>query len=241
MARMRLRRQRSALTLFALAIAVVMTSTFWLAESGTLSLPQATAVVGPGPGGSTTTFTVLTPSTVSIPQGQGAQVVSGMVLGKIMTVSGYAPKAKIDIAWINPRDAGAVFNNPNVWITFGLYYPIHTGVCISGDGSGVQTITDSVTLCGKLITTATGDLIYNGELTINSTDHLNGFMIGTFQDQVTPATCIATGATWCAPSGLAASRNIFYVVAAINTPGGIPPGQQSALTAINFYFNVRSS
>lgn len=237
----RLRRKRSALTLFALAITLVLTATFWLAETGTITFPaQPRVVVGDGPGGSTTTFTPLTPSTVSLPQGQGAQVISGMLLGKVVVSAGLAPRVKVDFAWLNPSAVGAVLNNPNAWITFGLYQPIHTGSCVNGtDPAGSQTITDSVTLCVKLNTQAVGLLLSNGQLTINPAS-LSGYIIQTAQDPATPVACAATGTSWCKPSAVGSDRNIFYIVAALNTPGGIPPGQQSGLTSLNFYFNVAS-
>jgi hypothetical protein len=228
----RLSRSRRSLVVVAVAILVVSASAFWLAESGTLSLPQAPTPNGAGGSG------VL--STVTVPLGQGAQVATGELLGKVTVAAGYAPRIQIDISWLNPQDAGAVLNNPNGWMTFGLYYPIHTGTCTGGDASGSQSITVGVAaLCVAPNTQASGPVTYNGALTINATQ-LSGFILETFADPVSRLTCGPTGSTWCAPAGTASDQNIFYISASVNTPGGTPPAQQSLLTTLSFYIGARS-
>ena len=230
--------------MFALAIAVT-TTTFALADSGVLSLPSAPTPAGTASGGVLASFTSIRPSAVSVPQGQGAQVVSGMLLGKVTVAAGFAPRLQIDFSWLDPQNAGAVLNNPNGWVTFGLYQPIHTGLCTGSDPTGAQSITDTNTstvsqLCVKLNINGAGPLVNSGKLTINAT-MLSGFILQAASDPSPPATCGATGLTWCAPAGLAINQNVFYVVASVNTPGGIPPGEQPLLTTLNFYFSVRSN
>jgi hypothetical protein len=157
----RLSRSRRSLVVVAVAILVVSASAFWLAESGTLSLPQAPTPNGAGGSGVLSTFTALTPTTVTVPLGQGAQVATGELLGKVTVAAGYAPRIQIDISWLNPQDAGAVLNNPNGWMTFGLYYPIHTGTCTGGDASGSQSITVGVAaLCVAPNTQASGPVTW---------------------------------------------------------------------------------
>ena len=235
----RLRRSRRYLVVLALAIGTSTAATFWLADSGTLSLSPAPTPSGAAAGGVIATFTPLIPSTVSIPQGQGGQKIAGVLLGKVTNAAGFAPRLRVDISWLDPLNAGAVLNNPNGWMTFGLYYPIHTGACTGGDLASSLTITDGSSLCVALNTEGAGPLTYNGQLTINA-KMLSGFILETAIDPASPGTCGASGSTWCAPAGVALNQNVFYTVAAINTPGGTPPGNQSQLTTLNFYIAARS-
>lgn len=234
----RLRRSRRSLGVVALAVAVVSTGTFWLANDGTLVLPNAPIPSGAAAGGIIATFTPLIPSTITVPQGQGAQKIDGVLLGKVTVAAGFASKLKVDISWLDPRNAGAVLNNPNAWMTFGLSYPIHTGSCTGSDPAGSQSIADSTSLCVAPNTQGSGPLTYNGQLTINA-QMLSGYILENADDPASPSTCGATGATWCAPSGLPINQNVFYIISSINTPGGIPPAQQSQLQSLNFYLGAR--
>lgn len=236
-----LSRKRKNFAALALVALVISTSTFFLASQGTLALPQAEIPAGTGAGGKIATFTALVPSLMSIPQGQGAQKVSGVLLGKVVVAAGFAPKLRIDISWLDPQNAGAVLNNPNAWMTFGLYYPIHTGACTGSDPVNSQTITNVVQLCVARNTEASGPLTYAGEISVNF-QMLSGFILEKMLDPATPSACGATGSTWCAPSGLGLSvnQNVFYITSSINTPGGIPPAQQSQLTALNFYLGAHA-
>ncbi|HEY3292444.1 MAG TPA: hypothetical protein VGJ85_02290 [Candidatus Nanopelagicaceae bacterium] len=236
------RRMRRNLAIGALVLVSITSASFWLAASGVNALPQAPVPSGTGPGGHIAVFTPLS-STVTIAQGQGAQLVNGILMGKVVVAAGFSPRLQLDFAWLDPKDAGAVLNNPNSWITFGLYYPIHTGSCASsGEPSGSQTVTDnSTTMCAALNTQATGHLTYNGRLTVNNT-MLSGSIIEAKLDPSTPTTCAATGSTWCAPSGigLGLNQNVFYITSSVNTPGGVPPAQQSQLTSLSFYIGVHT-
>ncbi len=235
----RFRRSRRGLVVLGAAIAVATTAAFYLADSGTLALPTAPIPAGAGAGGVIATFTPLVPSTLSIPQGQGAQKIDGVLLGKVTVAAGFAPRLRVDISWLDPKNAGAVLNNPNAWMTFGLYYPIHTGACTGLDPVSSQTLVDGATLCAAVNTQGSGPMTYNGLITINAT-MLSGFILETAADPASPPACGATGSTWCAPAGLAVNQNVFYVASSINTPGGTPPGSQSLITALNFYIGARS-
>ena len=235
-------RRRWKFSFLAIAMLVFASGSFWLNQTGTLALSAAPIPAGTVSGGTLSTFTALTPSTVSIAQGQGAQVVNGMLLGKVTVAAGYAPSLYLNFSWLNPQSAGAVLNNPNAWISFGLYYPIHTGTCVNGvDPTGSLSITDTGTvtssLCVTLNVDASGPTTYDGKLTLNERS-ITGLMLETKQDPVSPTTCATTGTTWCAPSGLAANQNIFYTIASINTPGGAASGQQSQLTNLNFFISA---
>ncbi len=221
-----------------IAILVFSSGSFWLAETKTLAIPTAPIPTGAVSGGTLSSFTALTPSTVTIAQGQGAQIVNGMLLGKVTVAAGYAPQLFMDFSWLNPQSAGAVLNNPNAWISFGLYYPIHTGTCVNGvDPADSQSITDTANLCVALNTESNGPSTYNGKLTLNEKS-ITGFMLEVKQDPVSPSTCAATGTTWCAPSGLEVNKNVFYIIASINTPGGVASNQQSQLTNLNFFISA---
>lgn len=235
----RFRRSRRGLAVLGVAIAVASMATFYLADSGTLALPTAPTPAGAAAGGVIATFTPLVPSTLSVPQGQGAQKIDGVLLGKVTVAAGFAPRLRVDISWLDPKNAGAVLNNPNAWMAFGLYYPIHTGACTASDPVNSQTLVDGATLCAAANTQGSGPLTYNGLLTINAT-MLSGFILETAADPASPPACGATGSAWCAPAGLAVNQNIFYVAASINTPGGIPPGQLPLINTLNFYIGARS-
>ena len=212
-------------------------STFWLADSGLVTLAPATTPSGAGTNGVLAKFTPITPATVTVMQGQGAQVVSGVLLGKVSVAAGFASKIRINHAWLDPTNAGAVLNNPNAWITFGTYYPIHTGACTGSDSATAKSITDGSALCVALNTQATGTLANNGLFTINAT-MISGYIVTEMSDPAAPAACTTTGSTWCAPSGLTVNQNIYFVIAAIYTPGTTAPGQQSQLTTLSFFFGV---
>lgn len=237
-----LSRKRQNLTVLALVIATMTTATFWLATSGVLALPQAPTPSGVGANGILATFTPLS-STVTVPQGQGAQVVNGVLLGKVKVAAGFASRLRVDFAWLDPKDAGAVLNNPNAWMTFGLYYPIHLGSCTgSGEPSGSQTMVDgTTTLCAAPNTQGSGPLTYKGQLTINTT-MLSGSILETAVDPASAPTCGSTGSNWCIPSGvgLGLNQNVFYITSSVNTPGGTPSGQQSQLTTLSFYIGART-
>lgn len=235
-----LRRKRLNLSLVALAVAAVTTTTFWLASGdGILALPQAPTPTGAAAGGKIATFTALIPSLMSVPQGQGAQEINGVLLGKVTVAAGFAPLLRVDISWLDPQNAGAVLNNPNAWMAFGLYYPIHTGTCTGGDPVNSVSIADGGTLCVARNTQASGPLTFNGQLTVDY-QMLSGFIMENALDPSTPTTCSATGSAWCAPAGLALNQNIFYITSSIDTPGGVAPGQQSQLTTLNFYLGVHA-
>jgi len=235
-------RKRRNLTVLALVVATMTTATFWLAASGVLALPQAVTPSGTAANGILATFTPLS-STVTVPKGQGAELVNGVLLGKVTVAAGFASRLRVDFAWLDPKDAGAVLNNPNAWMTFGLYYPIHLGSCTgSGEPASSQTMTDgATTLCAAPNTQGSGPLTYNGHLTVNTT-MLSGSILETATDPASPPACGSTGSAWCAPSGvgLGLNQNVFYVTSSINTPGGISPAQQSQLTTLSFYIGART-
>jgi hypothetical protein len=234
----RLRRSRRSLVILAVTIAAATTSTFWLADSGVLALPQAPVPIGAASNGSIATFTALNPSNVTVPHDQGAQKIDGVLLGKVVVAAGFAPQLRVDIAWLDPKDAGAVLHNPNAWMSFGLYYPIHTGTCTGTDPDGAQTLTDGSQFCAALDTQGSGPMTYEGELRLNAT-MLSGSILERAADPTPTTLCTANTSTWCSPTG-STNQNVFYVAASIETEGDGPPGQQSQLSTLSFYIGAHS-
>lgn len=237
----RMHRRRIILGVTALALVGATASTYFLAGSSTTTIPSASTPQGVAAGGVLSTFSAMSPGTVSVVQGQGAQKISGVYLGKVKVAAGFASKLRVDVAWLDPQDAGKVLSNPNAWITFELDYPIHTGLCTGADPTGSVNITDTIALCAAPNSSASGPLTFNGRLTINP-QMLSGFLLENAMDPASPSTCVSTGTTWCAPSGvgLAVNQNIFYITSSIHTPGGIVPGQQGGLTTLSFYLGAHT-
>lgn len=243
-ARVRLRRRR-LLAVAALAVALSTSSVGWLATSGVVTLSVAAGAPPSGTiNGRTADLVPLNPSNVTVPAERGGQVVSGLALGAVKVAAGYGSGSKLDIAWLDPQDAGKVLNNPNAWLSFGLYYPIHTGSCTGGDPDGAVTISvDS--LCAALDTSASGKLVDDGQLII-SKSVLSGFLrVGASDPTGGSSPCGSSGSSWCTPSSLSstslgASQNVLYVVVSINTPGDTPSGQQSQAGTLSFFMDVRS-
>jgi len=239
--RARSRRGRIGLAALALALAGTSIATFWLADSGALALPQAPTPSGAAANGSIATFATLAPPTITVPETGGAQRIDGVPMGKLSIAAGFASKVKVDISWLDPKNAGGVLKNPNAWITFGTYYPIHTGVCLDTDAVGSQIITEGAsTICVAPNTQGTGLLVRAGRIIINAS-MLSGFIVVTATDPASPPTCGPTGSTWCAPPGTPINQNLLYIVASIDTPGGTPSGQLPQLTTLNFYIAARSN
>ena len=237
--RARSRRRRRALLVLALAGSLVATGGAWLADTGTTTLN-----IQPAPGlasdGKVASITPLS-SSFTRPNGN-AQIQAGVAIDKIEIAQGFATSVKLDLAWLNPGDAAQVLNNPNAQIHVGLYYPIYTGTCASGESASVDsqraTITDGATLCTRLDASATGAIVDNGKMILHFTQ-LSGFIRpGTADPTPTECTSSTENTTWCAPAGLGASKNVLYVAATIATPGGKPAGQQNNVSSLEFFTRV---
>lgn len=235
-------RRRGVLAAVAVAAALATTGSAWLADTG-----GTTFTISPPAGiqsnnGQAVTMTSMS-ATFTRPNGN-AQLLAGVALERLTIASGYGTDVGFDIAWLDPQDASKVLLNPNAQIYFGFYYPIHTGSC-SGTNKSVDatlaTITDnSQTFCGELDTTATGSPVISGKLLLSPVQ-LTGYLQTGVSDATATSTCGGTGSTWCLPSGLgnAASTEVAYLAATIQTPGGKPSGQQATLSSLSFYFAAR--
>lgn len=236
--RTRIRRRR-VLALLALAGAAAATSVFFLADTGTTSLSVGTPP-GLSAGGKLTDVSSMS-SSFTRPEGN-ASIQAGVALERLVIAQGYEDRVKVDISWLDPQDAGDVLNNPNAQIYVGVYHPIHTGSCTSGNdgsvGDTAATITDSTltptTYCAQLDTSAAGAIVNAGKMILSRTQ-LGGF-ITTSATAPSPTTCASTGSAWCLPtSGLAAGQSIAWLGFTIVTPGGKPAGQQNNVSQLDFY------
>jgi hypothetical protein len=242
-ARTRTRRRRVLAVLF-LAAAAVATTSFFLADTGTTTLgiqPQT----GLAAGGKLTAVSSMS-SPFTRPQGN-AQLQAGVALEQLVVTGGYENRVKLDVSWLDPQDAGQVMNNPNSQFYVGVYHPIHTGVCTSGQNNSVDdtaaTITDTTmndgsgghVFCGQLDSTATGTIVNAGKMILSRTQ-LGGFLMLTASAPSSPPTCTGTGSTWCNPaSGLSAGQLVAWLGFTIVTPGGKPVGQQNNVSQLDFY------
>jgi hypothetical protein len=237
-------RRRRLRRVLVVALAIVTLGTvgsFALASSGLVSFNLIVPPPGVTASGVVSQFVSLTPSEITVQQGNKGQKVAGLVLGRVEVAEGYAADQKVDVTWLDPQDAGAALRNPNSWLTFGLYYPIHMGSCTGGDPSDTITLTDGADVCAELDTQATGPLVDSNGQTIVSKTNLSGYFVVDKDDPSTAVDCGSSGTTWCAPTGLGLShQNVLYLTAAITVPGGIPPGQQGETSSLSFFMRVRS-
>lgn len=230
--------------MLSLAAAAIATTSFFLADTGTTTLSIQTPT-GLAAGGKLTAVTAMS-SSFTRPQGN-AQLQAGVALERLVVTGGYENRVKLDMSWLDPQDAGQVLNNPNSQFHVGVYHPIHTGVCTSGQdnqvGDTAATITDATmndgsgghVFCGRLDSTATGTIVNSGKLILSRTQ-LGGFLMLTATAPGSPPTCTSTGSTWCNPaSGLAAGQLVAWIGVTIVTPGGKPVGQQNTVSQLDFY------
>lgn len=226
------------------AAAAVATTSFFLADTGTTTLSIQTPA-GLAPDGKLTAVTAMS-SSFTRPEGN-AQLQAGVALERLVVAGGYENRVKLDVSWLDPQDAGQVLNNPNSQFYVGVYHPIHTGVCTSGQNNSVgdtaATITDPTlddgsgghVFCGQLDSTATGTIVNAGKMILSRTQ-LGGFLMLTATAPASPPTCTGTGSTWCNPaSGLSAGQLVAWLGFTIVTPGGKPVGQQNNVSQLDFY------
>ncbi|HET7571553.1 MAG TPA: hypothetical protein VFJ77_02655 [Gaiellaceae bacterium] len=235
------RRRLRRLLLTALAVVAVGTvGTFALASSGLVAFNIITPPAGVTSSGVVSQLVSLTPSQITVQQGKKGQKVSGINLARVEVAEGYAAGQKVDVTWLDPQDAGSALHNPNSWLTFGLYYPIHMDACTGGDPADAITLTDGSDICAALDTEATGPLVDSSGQTIISKTNLSGYFVVNKDDPSTAVDCGSSGSSWCAPTGLGLDhQNVLYLTTAITVPGGIPPGQQGQASSLQFFMKVR--
>ena len=241
------RRRRRALALTGLALSFIGTAGFWLSTSGVIS-----NTISPPPGSPTSSFADVTTlaATVSRTNG-GAQLQTGVALAKIVLSRTVTTVARVDVAWTNVGAASSVLNNPNVQISVGLYYPIHTGTCFTSTHGNTDapfvnlTDTDGHTYCVTLDQGATGRFTSSTGKLLLGQNQVGGYLVPSILTSTISACAIAASdvtGTPCLPTSVTDSnQRALWVIASIVTPGGIPQGVQPTLSTLNFYTGVSSN
>ncbi|MDQ4212475.1 hypothetical protein [Microbacterium capsulatum] len=241
--------------LFAVAgvlVSLVVSGSYWLASTGGSS-PAISPPAGAPASGEVAEVTPLS-STVTRPNG-GALLQSGVALAKLQMSYQMANAIRVDVSWTNAVHAAQVLNNPNAFISTGLYHAIHTGSCVNATAGSVAaplvnvTDTDSVVYCAALDQGTTGMVDSAGKLLLGGSQ-VNGYLAPAMAGSNALSACAAAPGSptlaqeeaqaACQPASASnASQNTLFVIASIVTPGGIPQGQQASLSSLTFY--VRAS
>lgn len=246
-ARRRARRQRQLLVA-GLAATLGWSGVSYLAASG-----GATTVVSVLPGASASGKVAevrgLT-DTVSSSQGNSFKQ-SGVKFARVDVASAYRNKVRVTMAWQNPSDFALKTGNGSWQIRIGLYYPVRTGACDSGDPTHAVTVTlngsesytsgTPQTFCAYRDTGAFGPgAVTSGSDPDQGTQLLaSNWLLGALQPQIgstSPSPCQATGTAPCLPSGLDSNKRTYLVLGTLLNPGGkAPPGQVGDLLGVQLF------
>jgi hypothetical protein len=235
------------------------TGGYWLASDGVVGIP----LIGGDPavaanGGFKATYTPITAN----PAKNSAGIQQGNVLARVATASGTASGTRISMAWfdqqpiaISGNTAAGTSTSDKNGVTFQVYLPIHTGVCLGTDPAGptagpTLNFLDSstgVTVCAMqdVAATASNGWTDGHTLFLTNVTASGARMILTGWVKTGAAepsrTCTATGTTtWCTLTG---TSNVFYVVATISKQGTSSHLSSTAgvTGAYHFYGQVRAS
>ncbi len=248
------RRRMAVLSAVILAAACGTIGSFALANSGSVSASVTPPAGAPSTGQSVSVDTAIA-SSISVSNGDdsSAKLDKGVVLGRISVTPVDAAKIKAEVYWTDPYDATDELRSPHAQISMGLYYPVHSGSCVSASkDTWVNTyvnVTDSgTTYCAVLDKTASGSQnVAEGKI-MESVHQPGGFLLPDLSDGGSLPACSSVSSAnysaaetspsnWCQPSSVSGS-GVIYVASAILTPGGIPQGQQSQLSSLHFFINV---
>lgn len=245
-ARARNTQRRRALAVIAIVGSFFASFTFFLADTG-VSTTSISPPAGVAPNGKVAAVTGMAAS-FTRPQGN-AQIQAGRAIDRVTVAKGLANTLKVDLAWVNSMQSAQVLGNPNAQVHIGLYYPIHTGACTSGNANSTTdtraTIVDdfgagNVTICNALDTAATGSVTNSGKLVLSPVN-VTGFLRMAATDPSGAAACTASETAWCRPANVNANTNVFYIGVTIVTPGGKPAGQQNNVATLDFYSAIASA
>ena len=250
-ARVTTKKARALALMVVAGVAIYTISTFALASTG-----QNSANVQPASnftGGSPFELTsVSTP--ITRPNGN-ASIQAGVAIAEIKLIQGYGSRLKVDVAWLDPRDAAQVLNNPNAQIYAGLYHPVSQGGdCPSTPHSvsdNYASIVDGgVHYCLIVDPHETGSLMFEDSSAgssklILSPSSISGYIASSLSDPTsTDCTGINNADAWCTPTALTPSEgysyNVVWLVLTIVTPGGKPAGQQNNINDLSFYTQAKS-
>jgi hypothetical protein len=238
-ARIRRHKRRRILAALASMCVLVATGGYWLANDGAFALNISPPASLAANGGIKVSYTPLTATATTIGT---TPAVRGYAIGKLALAQGFAAGTRLSIFWTDKQRVSLV-GNSSAFLTFQVFYPIHTGAC-NGDAGTVLTINDGSTLCTKLDSLASVSFAWASdahtlELTSAATPmKLSGWLeIGT--SDPTSGTCAATGSTWCSVSG---TSNVAYLVASVTLGSShLGGGNQNQIPAeLNFYVQARA-
>lgn len=238
----------------AILASLVMSGSYWLASVGasspTISLPP-----GAPTDGAVAEVTPLS-STVTRSTG-GALLQTSVTLARLQMSYLVADAVRVDVSWTNASQGARVLNNPNAFISIGLYRAVHTGSCANSTPGDVTaplvnvTDADSNSYCAALDETATGLVDSAGKLLLGGSQ-VTGYLLparpgGSALDACAEASGSLTlsqerSLAACQPASASSEfQNTFFVVASIVTPGGIPQGQQATLSGLAFHIRASYS
>jgi len=252
---LRRRRHRRALALTGLGLSFFGTVGFWLAATGVVTNSISPPAGSPSNG----SFATVTPLSTTVNRTNGgAQLQTGVALAKIVLSSAVTTSARVDVDWTNVGAAASILGNPNAQISIGLYYPIHTGNCLTSTPGSVDapfinlTDTGNSTYCVTLDEGSTGRYVSSTGKLLLAQNQVGGYLI----PSINTSTISACGAapldgsgnpydvtgTPCQPASITDSnQRALWVIASIVTPGTIPQGVQPSLTTLSFFVGVKAS
>lgn len=234
---------RRGIAVGGLGIALLATGAAFLGTTGSttpsISVPPGTPSAG---------VADITPLSGSVTRTNGgASLQTGVALAKIVMAKSASHNFRLQVAWTNAQATAQVIGNPSTQLSIGLYHPIHTGNCNSGNGSTTDAPlvniidTDSATYCAALDQGATGSnsVSSTGKLIMINSGPIAGFLIPAVDGSGAISACTTSGVdtgSWCQPASVTDSnQRALFLVASITKPGTIPQGLQSSLTNLTFY------
>lgn len=252
--RRRARRRRGAVALASLSLSLLATSGYWLAATGV----ETTSII-PAPGSPVSgNYADLTAMSPTVTSGNGeAQLQSGVALEQIVLSSAVTGHTNVNIAWTNATYVEQILHSPWAQISLGLYYSVHSGVCNyphdQSEDSPLVNLTDpnGQPYCAALDQSATGPSVSESGKLLLARNQVVGSMQMNMPTGSISACSSSTSnpdtLTWCQPSSDTSNMNqrVLWVIATVTVPGdnnsgndnGLP-GQQSVVSALNFYFSV---
>lgn len=255
-ARHRARRRRGALALAGLSLSLLATSGYWLAATGVVSTSIVPAPGSPASG----SYADLSAMNTTVTSGNGeAQLQSGVALEQIVLSSAVVGHTNVNVAWTNATYVEQVLHSPWAQISLGLYYAVHSGACNHphdhSEDSPLVTITDpnGQQYCAALDQSATGPSVSETGKLLLARDQVAGSMQMNMPTSsisaCSPSSANPDALVWCQPaSDTNMNQRVLWVVATVTIPGDNhqgndngPPGQQSVVSALNFFFSVAAN
>lgn len=245
------RRRRRALAACAVALAVAVSiAAFRLGNTGNGSLG-----ISPLPGSNNGEVANITSMSSKVTRSNGgAQLQTGIAIDRVAVAQAAANHLKLAVSWTNAQEGGQVLNNPNAQLSIGLYHPIHTGECTGATekaatkGKEVEAPYVNITdeegakqkLCGMLTEAGGSASVSSGGKLLLAKNLIAGYIAPSLEGKASLPACEAATVEWCQPESVTeVNQDVFYMVASIVTPGGIPQGQQEQVGSLKFFVNAK--